>query len=86
MHTTEGAIRKGWLCAALRVEDTFITADGANTGNVGISAPLRLCYGTLSGSGPSATCEGMPAPSCTDGCVITDDQRWPEGMLWDDLQ
>lgn len=82
MRDAQNNARHGWFCVAMRTEDTF----AAGSGNVGISAPLRLCYGTLSGSGSSATCEGVAAPSCTDGCTIAESQRWPEGMLWDDLK
>lgn len=50
--------RLGWICVAARAVD--------NVGNVGISAPLRICLddGTMG----AARCSGTPPPSCTDNC------------------
>jgi hypothetical protein len=49
----ESTITTGWTCVAGTARD--------NAGNVGISKPLRVCYG--------ASCPTTP-PDCTDGCVM----------------
>ncbi|HTQ05363.1 MAG TPA: hypothetical protein VMI54_15980 [Polyangiaceae bacterium] len=57
-------IQEGWICIAGRASD--------NTGNVGISVPLRLCYDD--GVDPPPTCADPvadPPPSCiVDGCTL----------------
>lgn len=53
---------KGWACIAARVEDTI--------GNVGISPPIRVCYGQ-----PGSDECNMPMPSCTDGCSLPPDMH-----------
>lgn len=49
-------VQPGWLCAVIRVEDRL--------GNVGVSAPLRLCHQQ---DGEPA-CDGPPPP-CTAECA-----------------
>lgn len=56
-------LSEGWACMAGRAED--------HVGNVGISQPLRLCYG--------GDC-GAP-PSCTDGCILP--PKWEYTLLTD---
>lgn len=51
----------GWNCVAARVED--------KVGNVGISEPLRICFGPND-------CSGTPMPSCRRDCTISDAQRF----------
>lgn len=57
-------IKEGWICIAGKATD--------NTGNVGISAPLRLCYDD--GVDPPPACadpSSDPPPSCVvDGCTL----------------
>jgi hypothetical protein len=75
-------MNEGWLCVAARAVD--------NKGNVGISEPLRLCYddpltntlpdcwaacSSTSSSYNADTC-AKSAPSCTDHCTFTDEQRF----------
>jgi hypothetical protein len=50
---------EGWICVAGRASDLV--------GNVGVSAPLRLCRDD--GVDPPPDCSGAP-PSCTDGCSL----------------
>jgi hypothetical protein len=80
--TALGVTHNGWICVAARAEDKIENTSDATmiNGNIGVSAPLRLCYGNFDDQ--KKTCEGAAAPSCTDGCVITDAQRWPSGMIW----
>ncbi|HEX6274447.1 MAG TPA: hypothetical protein VFZ53_15500 [Polyangiaceae bacterium] len=66
---TDG-IEEGWVCMAARVVD--------NVGNVGVSAPLRVCYDD--GQGPAANCS-EPPPSCTDGCVVPAANQFPPNQL-----
>ncbi len=56
-------VEEGWLCLAARAEDF--------ARNVGISAPLRVCYDNpnVAGAAPCATDPSDP-PSCTDGCRL----------------
>jgi hypothetical protein len=50
-------VKEGWICVAGRAED--------NTGNVGISRPLRLCYDDKKGDPPSCLDQDAdPPPSC----------------------
>lgn len=65
--------REGWICVAARAED--------NIGNVGVSAPLRLCFDDSDASNGTPDCSGAP-PTCTDGCMIADAQKFPAGMIW----
>jgi hypothetical protein len=59
---------EGWMCFAARALD--------RVGNVGISAPLRVCVDD--GVDPPADCSGPP-PSCTDGC--TPPEHFPPSIL-----
>jgi hypothetical protein len=52
----ESTITTGWTCVVAAATD--------KVGNVGISKPLRVCYGT------PAQCPESTKPSCTDGCVM----------------
>jgi hypothetical protein len=62
------AFGEGWRCFAARALD--------NVGNVGISAPLRVCVDD--GVDPPADCSDPP-PSCTDGCTPPD--HFPQTIL-----
>jgi hypothetical protein len=71
--------KPGWLCLAARVTDTI--------GNIGISAPLRVCFDD--GSHPACLIADMP--KCTSGvddnnksisCTISDAQKYPANMVW----
>jgi hypothetical protein len=66
----DSRVKAGWLCLAARVEDTI--------GNVGISAPLRVCFD----DGNHLGCDMSHIPTCTDGCPISDAQKYPPGELW----
>jgi hypothetical protein len=55
-----GIQKPGWVCLAASAVDTV--------GNVGVSEPVRLCYG-------QDECTG-PMPSCTDGCTISEAQKF----------
>jgi hypothetical protein len=70
--------KEGWLCMAARAEDTI--------GNIGVSAPLHICFDDgISGNGvPTCTdeppsCTGMPSPS---GCTITPAQHFERDAVW----
>jgi hypothetical protein len=63
-------IEEGWVCLAARVVD--------NVGNVGVSAPLRVCYDD--GEGPAADCLGTPPP-CTDGCTVSPSNEFPPNQV-----
>jgi hypothetical protein len=62
-----GFARIGWICMAARAED--------NIGNIGVSQPLRLCYGE------DETCPENP-PTCTDGCTIDASQMFHSDESW----
>jgi hypothetical protein len=67
----ESTVVGGWTCAVAVAQD--------NVGNIGISAPLRVCY-ALNGA---AGCDGPP-PTCTDGCVMPSkfvDQGMPRVLV-----
>lgn len=61
-----GIANPGWICIAGRAEDTI--------GNIGVSEPLRLCYGDNGNMTPD--CSAAPMPSCTDGCIFSEAQRF----------
>jgi hypothetical protein len=48
--------KQGWVCLAARAQDKL--------GNVGVSAPLRVCLVTTD----PGICTREPMPRCTDGC------------------
>jgi hypothetical protein len=53
-----------------------------NIENVGISAPLRLCFDDGDSGNGVPSCNTSEAPSCTDGCTISAAQKftsdtWP---------
>lgn len=59
------SVEEGWICVAARAED--------NTGNVGISQPIRLCYDDGVGAPPACRDDkvGNPPPSCVvDDCQL----------------
>jgi hypothetical protein len=61
---------EGWVCLAARALD--------NVGNVGISAPLRLCFDDPNRAGTPACAAGSTAPpSCLDECSLP--PRFPGG-------
>jgi hypothetical protein len=51
----------GWICLAARAED--------NAGNVGISAPIRVCLNSSNGPTPACANSSVAMPSCVDGCT-----------------
>lgn len=59
--------REGWLCVAARAVD--------NIGNVGISAPLRVCFDDSNHANGDPDCSVAP-PTCTDGCTISAEQKF----------
>jgi hypothetical protein len=63
---TEG---EGWICLASRALD--------RVGNIGISAPLRLCFDDPDEAGSPACVGGTTPPTCTDGCTLPG--RYPSG-------
>jgi hypothetical protein len=65
-------VGEGWRCLAARAED--------NAGNVGISAPLRVCFDDFEGSAPD--CNVDNAPSCTSDCTIQADQLFKTNDYW----
>lgn len=68
-------VGQGWRCLAARAEDTI--------GNVGISAPLRVCFDS---TGTSPACDPSKAPKCTKDCTLAASQSYGDSaLLWDDL-
>jgi len=56
-------VSEGWLCAAATAKD--------NNGNVGISAPIRLCYDDGKDPAPDCANSSSPPPSCVeDACTL----------------
>jgi hypothetical protein len=54
----QATVDGGWACVAAAARD--------RSGNLGISAPIRICYDV-----PSGRCaDAGPAPECTDGCAM----------------
>lgn len=68
-----GIVGEGWHCLAARAEDTI--------GNVGISWPLRVCFDN--GTPPHPDCSPGLMPSCTKSCSVTNDQKFPSGMVYE---
>lgn len=65
----KGIAMDGWICLASRVED--------NIGNIGVSDPVRVCFEeTAQKPPPTPDCSGAPMPGCTDGCTISEAQRF----------
>jgi hypothetical protein len=67
-------VGEGWACLAVRAEDTI--------GNIGVSAPLRICFDDGNGT---AACNPMTdtPPTCTDGCVNRYSTAiWPANSGW----
>jgi hypothetical protein len=61
---------EGWVCLASRALD--------NVGNVGISAPLRLCFDDPDRAGtPACALGSTEPPSCADDCSLP--ARFPGG-------
>ena len=60
VSTASGTTKVGWICMAARALD--------NVGNVGISAPLRICLRDEAHLDDDP-CAGIEPPSCTDGCT-----------------
>lgn len=58
INDESGNSKLGWLCLAARAQD--------KVGNVGISAPLRVCLSNKENPDP---CKDTPPPSCTDSCT-----------------
>jgi hypothetical protein len=63
-------VKAGWLCVAVRALDTI--------GNIGVSAPLRVCFD----DGTHKPCDMAHIPTCTDGCPISDAQKYAPGQVW----
>jgi hypothetical protein len=71
----QGIAKEGWLCVAASVKDTI--------GNIGVSAPLRLCFDDNNPGNGVPDCDpNKTLPNCTDGCVMTADQKFNENELW----
>ncbi|HET8938612.1 MAG TPA: hypothetical protein VFN67_34440 [Polyangiales bacterium] len=60
--------REGWLCIAARAVD--------NIGNVGVSAPIRVCFDDSDPDNGIPVCDTAEAPTCTDGCSISNAQKF----------
>jgi hypothetical protein len=67
-------VGKGWRCLAARAEDGI--------GNVGVSAPLRVCFNDDADTLP---CDPASAPSCTKACTMSPLQSYGPNILWNDL-
>jgi hypothetical protein len=63
---------EGWQCLAARVHDTI--------GNRGVSDAIHICFDDNAGS--AAVCDPAQKPTCTDGCTISDAQRFGSGEIW----
>lgn len=70
----QSVVGNGWACIAARAEDTI--------GNVGISAPLRVCFKYMSGGEPCTANDSVNAPSCLGNCKIDESQKYPENEVW----
>jgi hypothetical protein len=58
-----GVAREGWVCLAARAED--------HVGNVGISAPLRVCLDDKNPANGTPDCTASGAPDChAAGCTL----------------
>ncbi|HET6340513.1 MAG TPA: hypothetical protein VFG30_45200 [Polyangiales bacterium] len=68
-------VGEGWRCLAARTEDTI--------GNVGISAPLRVCFNDPDDGKPAPDCSPGLAPACTGSCTISNAQLYSAGMIWE---
>jgi hypothetical protein len=61
-QTTQATQKEGWFCLASTATD--------NVGNVGISAPLRICFDDPSTAYvPPCAISSVTPPTCTDGCT-----------------
>ncbi|HVW26337.1 MAG TPA: hypothetical protein VHC69_13300 [Polyangiaceae bacterium] len=54
-------VSNGWLCLAVRAKD--------NTGNIGVSRPIRVCLDDPRQPEPSCANSSETPPSCTRGCA-----------------
>jgi hypothetical protein len=70
----KGFAPEGWICLAARVEDTI--------GNIGVSAPLRVCLDDGDSSNGTPACDTSNLPDCTGGCTISDAQKFGSNELW----
>jgi hypothetical protein len=68
-------VGEGWRCLAARAEDTI--------GNVGVSAPLRVCFDNGNAGDGTPNCDQALAPACTKNCMIKEDQKFPQGMVYE---
>jgi hypothetical protein len=61
-----GDFHEGWVCVVARAED--------NIGNVGVSPPIRVCYGS---------CDMNDIPDClgTEDAPCDSPPDWPSGLL-----
>jgi hypothetical protein len=67
--------QEGWICLAARAVDV--------KGNIGVSAPLRICWDDPAKPGePACKTDKSNPPSCTDGCTINANQRFASGLGW----
>jgi hypothetical protein len=66
-------VGEGWRCLAVRAEDTI--------GNIGVSAPLRICFDNGIGT-PQCNAASDTPPSCTDGCTISPAQLYAPNQVW----
>jgi hypothetical protein len=58
------SVPNGWVCLAARAVD--------NAGNVGISAPIRVCLYDDSRPAPDCATSSMPMPTCVNNCTPPD--------------
>jgi hypothetical protein len=71
LDTRPGVATSGWVCLAARAVD--------NTGNVGVSPPMRLCMWKPGDPQPDCAKDmSMEPPSCTRDCVPP--QHFQEGV------
>jgi hypothetical protein len=62
LSSMPGVTKNGWVCLAVRALD--------RTGNVGVSAPLRVCLSDPSlGAAPPCAASSVQPPSCTRKCT-----------------
>jgi hypothetical protein len=66
-------VGEGWRCLAVRAEDSI--------GNIGVSAPLRICFDDGNGT-PKCNAASDTPPSCTDGCTISPAQLYASDDVW----
>ena len=56
------SVPNGWVCLAGRAVD--------RAGNVGVSAPIRVCLNNPNKPTPACANSSVPKPTCTSGCTV----------------